>query len=159
MSSLGRDRTLVCIGFMGAGKSTAARSAASALGFGAIDVDEVIEERLVKPIERVFAEDGEAAFREAEERITVELLSAAEPWVLALGGGAIGSSAVRDALSNGYHRVIWLDVSLDTAWARAHGTGRPLAREHAQFARLHAEREPFAAELADATRTSTSSSR
>ena len=60
---------------MGAGKSTAARSAAAALGIDAVDVDSVIEERLGKPIHDVFAEDGEGAFRAAEERITLELLN------------------------------------------------------------------------------------
>ena len=65
----GADRpgrgAVVCIGFMGAGKSTAARSAAAALGVDAIDVDTVIEERLGKPIHEVFAQDGEGAFRAA----------------------------------------------------------------------------------------------
>ena len=74
----GTDRpgrgALVCIGFMGAGKSTAARSAAAALGVEAVDADGVIEERLGKPIHEVFAADGESAFRAAEERITLELL-------------------------------------------------------------------------------------
>ena len=69
----GADRpgsgAVACIGFMGAGKSTAARSAAAALGTAAVDVDSVIEERLGKPIRAIFAEDGESAFRAAEERI------------------------------------------------------------------------------------------
>jgi shikimate kinase / 3-dehydroquinate synthase len=88
-------RSVVCIGFMGAGKSTAARGAAKVLGTDEIDVDRVIEDRLGKSIERVFAEDGEPAFRAAEERVTLELLEAAEPSVLALGGGAIGHERVR----------------------------------------------------------------
>ena len=149
MSTPGRDRRLVCIGFMGAGKSTAARSAAKTLGIEAIDADDVIEGRLGKSIERVFSEDGEAAFREAEERITLELIGRPDARVLALGGGAVGSSAVRKALAE--HLVIWVDVNLDTAWARVYGTGRPLARDRGQFERLHAEREPVYAALADAT--------
>jgi shikimate kinase len=87
------QRVVVIVGFMGAGKSTAARGVAEALGSVAVDVDYVIEERLGKPIARIFAEDGEAAFRDAEERITLELLEAglvgSAPRVLALGGGAI----------------------------------------------------------------------
>jgi shikimate kinase / 3-dehydroquinate synthase len=140
---------VVCIGFMGAGKSTAARSVGETLGRQPIDVDDVIEERLGKSIERVFAEDGEPAFRAAEERITLELLSAPRAPVLALGGGAVGSRAVREALHD--HLVLWIDVDLDTAWARAGGTGRPLARDREQFERLYTEREPLYAELADAT--------
>ena len=49
----GADRAgaVALIGFMGAGKSTAARSAAEAIGGQAIDVDAVIEERAGKRIE------------------------------------------------------------------------------------------------------------
>ncbi len=140
-------RAIVCIGFMGAGKTTAARSAAESLGGEAIDVDRVIEARLGKPIERVFAEDGEPAFRAAEERITLELLDSGATTVLALGGGAVGSPAIRQALAR--HLVVWLDVTVDTAWARAEGTGRPLARDFAQFARLYGQREAIYASLAD----------
>jgi shikimate kinase / 3-dehydroquinate synthase len=154
MVAAGRDedrRVVAMIGFMGAGKSTAARSAAAALGSSPVDVDHVVEERLGKPIERVFAEDGEGAFRAAEERITLELLAAGRagkgPRVLALGGGAVGSAAVREALAE--HLVAWIDVDSDTAWNRCRGTGRPLARDRSRFARLHAEREPIYDRLAD----------
>jgi shikimate kinase / 3-dehydroquinate synthase len=142
-------RKVVCIGFMGAGKTTAARSAAHELGAIAVDVDGVIEERLGKPIERVFAEDGEAAFRVTEEAVTLELLTAPEAGVLALGGGAIGHERVRQALSE--HLVIWLDVGLELAWARCQGSDRPLAREREQFEHLFHAREPIYAHLADVT--------
>jgi hypothetical protein len=46
---------------------------------------------------------------------------------------------------------VWLDVDVDTAWERARGTGRPLARERETFMRLHAEREPIYANLANVT--------
>jgi shikimate kinase/3-dehydroquinate synthase len=147
--TLPRGRAVVCIGFMGAGKTTAAGSAAAALGTDAVDVDLVIEERLGKPITRVFDEDGEAAFRATEEQITLELLGSDEARVLALGGGAISSPAVRQALKD--HLVLWLDVDPDTAWARANGTGRPLARDRSRFVELYAERESVYASLADAT--------
>jgi shikimate kinase/3-dehydroquinate synthase len=134
---------------MGAGKSTAARNLAAALGTEAIDVDGMVERRLGKPIERVFAEDGEPAFRAAEEQVTLELLSRPEPGVLALGGGAITHDRVRGALQN--HTVIWLDVALDLAWTRCRDSGRPLARDRDQFERLYRRREPLYAETADAT--------
>jgi shikimate kinase/3-dehydroquinate synthase len=128
-------RAIVCIGFMGAGKTTAARNAADALGTEAIDVDAVIEKRAGKPITRMFEEDGEAAFRALEER------------VISLGGGAIGSEAVRAALAE--QLVIWLDVDPETAWRRAQATARPLARSRPEFERLYVEREPLYAGLAD----------
>jgi shikimate kinase / 3-dehydroquinate synthase len=142
------NRAVVCIGFMGAGKSTAARSLAEALGSTPIDVDSLVEERLGKPIERVFAEDGEAAFRAAEEEITLELLSRPQPGVLALGGGAIGHERVREALTR--HLVIWLDVPLELAWQRCRDSDRPLARDREQFKTLYRRREPIYAALADA---------
>ncbi len=141
-------RGVVCIGFMGAGKSTAARSLAEALGSVSVDVDGVIEQRVGKPIERMFAEDGEAAFRATEEKVTLEYLNRPEAGVLALGGGAIGSEPVRAALSE--HLVVWLDVPLELAWSRCRDSGRPLARERARFESLYRQREPIYAELADA---------
>ncbi|HUE27990.1 MAG TPA: bifunctional shikimate kinase/3-dehydroquinate synthase [Solirubrobacteraceae bacterium] len=143
------DKSIVCIGFMGAGKSTAARGLAAELGVDEVDVDRVIEERLGKPIERVFAEDGEGAFRAAEEQVTLELLDAPGLKVLSLGGGAIAHERVRRALAD--HVVVWLDVPVETAWARVEGSGRPLAREKTSFERLYAEREPLYASLADVT--------
>ncbi len=143
--SLPDGRALVLIGFMGAGKSTAARSAAQALGVVARDVDDVLAQRLGKPIERVFAQDGEAAFRASEEALTLELLS--DCAVLSLGGGALGSARVREALRD--HLVLWLDVSVEAAWGRVRGTGRPLARERTEFEHLYAQRQPVYAELAD----------
>jgi shikimate kinase/3-dehydroquinate synthase len=149
---LGSGRRVVAmIGFMGAGKSTAARSAAEVLGTGAVDVDQVIEQRLGKPIDRIFAEDGEAAFRAAEERITLELLDAgrlgSDPTVLALGGGALGSAAVRDALRA--ELVMWIDIDSGTAWGRCHDSGRPLASDRSAFERLYEAREPIYARAAD----------
>jgi shikimate kinase / 3-dehydroquinate synthase len=142
-------RSIVCIGFMGAGKTTAAASAAEVLGTTSVDVDGAIEERLGKSIERVFAEDGEPAFRAVEERVTLELLARGDAPVLALGGGAIGSYAVRDALRD--HLVVWIDIDLDAAWARSEGSGRPLARDRQEFERLYAAREPIYASLSGVT--------
>jgi len=147
-------RKLVLIGFMGAGKSTAARNAADALGMEPFDADRVVEDRAGRSIEQIFAEEGEAAFRALEERTTLELLGDAAVHVLALGGGALSSRAIRDALAE--HLVVWLDVSLDTAWGRVAGSGRPLARDRAAFAALYEEREPVYAALADVTASASS---
>jgi shikimate kinase/3-dehydroquinate synthase len=69
--------------------------------------------------------------------------------VLSLGGGAVTSPRVREALRR--HTVVLLDVDVETAWRRcAHKRTRPLARDHGRFAALHAERAPLYAEVADA---------
>jgi shikimate kinase/3-dehydroquinate synthase len=134
------------IGFKGAGKSTAARTAARALHARAVDVDRVVEERLGKAIPEIFAQDGETAFRATEEQVTLELLDADHD-VIALGGGAVSSAAVRRALAG--HLVVWVDVDLDTAWARSEGTGRPLAADRSRFERLYTERQPLYDECSD----------
>jgi shikimate kinase / 3-dehydroquinate synthase len=127
------------IGFMGAGKSTAARS----LGGGTADVAETIERRHGRRVQEIFAQDGEGAFRELEERVTLELLAEPEIHTVSLGGGAIGSARIREALAD--VRVIWLDVEVEQAWQRVgggHSIARPLARDPQAFERLHAERRP-----------------
>ncbi|HYM58964.1 MAG TPA: bifunctional shikimate kinase/3-dehydroquinate synthase [Solirubrobacteraceae bacterium] len=143
----GSDDALVFIGFMGAGKSLAARSAAAELNVAAVDSDALLEKRLGASIEQYFASHGEGAFREQEEEAVSELLEAPPAPVISLGGGAVGSERVREALAR--HTVVLLDVDADTAWQRARG-GRPLARDRDRFVALHAERAPRYAELADA---------
>lgn len=142
---------IALIGFMGSGKSTAARAAAHALETEPVDVDAELERSFGKSIEQVFDEEGEAAFRGAEEKLTLEALARPDAPVVALGGGAIGSARVRQALGAGDRRVVWLDIAPDLAWQRARGGGRPLARDSQAFQRLYAEREPVYADLADAT--------
>ncbi|HKP90288.1 MAG TPA: shikimate kinase, partial [Thermoleophilaceae bacterium] len=56
-------RALVFVGFMGAGKSSAARTAAAALGVTAHDSDREVEAALGEAIESFFDREGEAAFR------------------------------------------------------------------------------------------------
>jgi shikimate kinase/3-dehydroquinate synthase len=132
---------------MGAGKTSAARAAAAALGARAVDSDHVLEERLGSSIEAYFSSHGERAFREAEEETVCELLEAPPSPVLSLGGGSITSERVRGLLSG--HTVVLLDVDEETAWRRAGGR-RPLARDRDRFSALLAERAPMYESLADA---------
>ena len=137
---------LVFIGFMGAGKSLAARTAGAVMGVEAVDSDHLLERRLGSSIEDYFGSHGEHAFREQEEEAVCELLEAPPAPVLSLGGGSITSERVRAALAR--HTVVLLDVDAETAWQRCR-SGRPLARDRDRFDRLHAERAPLYAGLAD----------
>jgi 3-dehydroquinate synthetase/shikimate kinase len=140
---------LVFVGFMGAGKSKAARAAAAQLGAEALDSDRELERELGEPIEAHFDREGEDAFRAREEEVVLRLLSRPDTAVVALGGGATGSQRVREALRS--HTVVHLEVEPETAWSRAAGKGRPLARDRERFKALHAEREVAYQEAADAT--------
>ena len=142
------DQTIVLIGFMGAGKTSAARTMAAGLGGRHADSDAVIEQKLGQSIEDWFATHGERAFRETEEEVVLELLrSPGDAAVVALGGGAVQSERVQDALRE--HTVVLLDVDAETAWQRAGGR-RPLARDRRRFEELHAARAPLYERLADA---------
>ncbi len=140
-------RPIALVGFMGAGKSTIGRLLAEARSLPFRDADAEVERRAGRPVADLFAERGEAAFRELEAAVVAELL-ASGPAVVALGGGAVRPPTTgvleRDAL------VVWLDVDADTAWARvrADGEHRPLARDEAAFRGLHAERRTTYAEAA-----------
>ena len=139
---------LVFIGFMAAGKSTAARAAAAELGVEAADTDELLERHFGEPVEAFFDREGEAAFREREEALVGELLEHADGSVVALGGGALGSARVRDALRR--HTAVLLEVTEELAWQRAAGHGRPLARDRRAFEELLSRRFDTYLEAADA---------
>ncbi len=138
---------LVFIGFMGAGKSTAAREAAAALGTAAQDTDRLLEAHFGSTIEQYWDRHGEESFRAEEERLAVSLLDDADGGVIALGGGTPASASVRKALAR--HTTVLVEVSPETAWSRAAGRGRPLARSRGAFLRLHAERSALYESLAD----------
>lgn len=138
----------VLIGFMGAGKSSAAR----ALAGPEIDTDALVEQRLGKTVAEVFATDGEAAFRAVEEEVVLGALAGAgADAAVSLGGGATESARVRDALSE--HTVVWLDVGCDSAWERVSRRPgkRPLASERDAFDALYDERRGTYERLADVT--------
>jgi shikimate kinase/3-dehydroquinate synthase len=138
---------IVFIGFMGAGKSTALAAAREA-GLETVEIDELMERELGKPITRAFEQDGEEAFRAREAEIVGALLENADGGAIALGGGSVLSERVRDAL--GRHTVVLLEIDAAEAWKRIEGTERPLATSEADVEALLAERLPLYEELADA---------
>jgi shikimate kinase/3-dehydroquinate synthase len=141
---------IVFVGFMGAGKTSAARAAGGRGGLEPVDSDLELERRAGRPIAELFADEGEAGFRAREEEVVLDVLARAAPGQpVALGGGALGSARVRDALRA--HTVAYLEVDERTAWSRARRNGRrPLARDRAAFSRLLRERVPVYEAVADA---------
>ncbi len=144
---------IVFIGFMAAGKSAAARAAAATLGTAAEDADELIEARLGESIAAFFEREGEAEFRRREQELVLEMLESARndpsPVVLALGGGAVESERVRDALAD--HLCVWCRVEEEQAWERAsRDAERPLAADREGFRQRFAERQPAYESLARA---------
>lgn len=138
---------IVFIGFMGAGKSTALEAAREA-GLETVEIDELMERELGKPIRQAFEEDGEEAFRAREAEVVGALLEQADGGAIALGGGSVLSERVREALDR--HIVVYLEIDAAEAWRRIEDTERPLATSEADVERLLRERLPLYEELADA---------
>jgi shikimate kinase / 3-dehydroquinate synthase len=128
---------------MGAGKSTLGREVAARLHRPFLDVDAEIESR-EGPIPELF-ERG--AFRALEERAALEAL-AMPPGVIALGGGAVETKAIREALRERATTVL-VEVDVETAWQRVSGSDRPLAQDEARFREFYERRQPFYEEVAD----------
>jgi shikimate kinase/3-dehydroquinate synthase len=125
---------------MGAGKSTIGQEVAGLSGRPFVDLDREIELRH-GPVAELF-ERGEAEFRRIEEEVAAEVLASPTPAVIALGGGAVLSERTRELLLTQAF-ILWVDVDVADAWARVRKSGRPLARDEAQFRRLFDERRPL----------------
>ena len=102
---------LSLIGYRGTGKSTVARLVALKLGWDWIDADVEIELHAGKSIKDIFADDGEAAFRDLESRVLNDL-SRRDPLVLALGGGVVLRPENRQKISSA-GPVVWLTATAE----------------------------------------------
>ena len=114
----------VLVGLPGSGKSTIGRRLAKALGLTLLDTDAAIEERTGRSIAEIFAADGEAAFRRIEEEVIRDGVQNHDG-ILSLGGGAVTTPGVRQALSG--QTVVYLEISAAEGVRRTSGsTVRPL---------------------------------
>ncbi len=132
------------IGLPGSGKSTIGRRLAKAMGVALLDTDAAIEEKTGRTVADIFATDGEKEFRRIEEEVIRDAL-VSHDGVLSLGGGAVTTPGVRDALSG--HTVIFLEISAAEGVRRTSGsTVRPLLAgpDHAEkYRTLMNERVPL----------------
>ena len=98
-------------GMMGAGKSSIGRILANKLDYNFIDVDKIIEIEDKKTIKKIFEEDGEAFFRDQEERITLNSLNIKKT-IISLGGGAIINKNIRNFIKKKSYNI-YLKVDID----------------------------------------------
>jgi shikimate kinase / 3-dehydroquinate synthase len=133
------DRHLALIGFMGAGKTTMARELSPLLARPVVHVDEEVEHRYRDLIPQIFEEHGEESFRQVEADVLGDALERRHPALIDVGGGAVTFEDSRTILVSGAFTV-WLEIDLDTAWARVRRSDRPLAQDESAFRRLFDER-------------------
>jgi shikimate kinase len=141
-------RSLVMIGLMGCGKSAVGRRLAGRLNLPFVDADEEIEKAAQKSITEIFADHGEAYFRDRERMVIARLLGNG-PQVLATGGGAFMNAETRANVRNAGFSI-WLKADLPVLMKRvAKRETRPLLKSgdpEATMRRLMAERYPVYAE-------------
>jgi len=130
---------------MGTGKSSVGRLVAEQLRFEFVDTDDLIEARAGKKISEIFAQNGEATFRELECGLVTELASLTRT-VIATGGGLPVNPANLNSLKQ-HALVVCLWASPEKILERVREQShRPLLHHPdplAQICSLLAVREPF----------------
>ncbi len=132
-------KNVILTGFMGTGKSTVGQLAAAQLGRDFVDMDTFIEQREGRSIPQIFAQRGEAYFRQLEAELCRELAQR-QGLVIATGGGTLVPEAnLRLMEQSGL--VICLDCDPAVLWQRiGQSENRPMLAEpdEGRLARLAA---------------------
>lgn len=136
---------IALIGFMGTGKSSVGRLVALHLHFDFVDTDEWIEARAGRTIAEIFAQAGEAAFRQIEKQVVSEL--ALNRRVVISSGGGLAAQPDNLASLKAHALIVCLWASPEIIWERVkHQTHRPLLHDPNPMERIRtllAAREPF----------------
>jgi shikimate kinase len=151
-------KSIVLIGFMGAGKSSVGRFLERRTGLARMDTDDIISSKLGLSIPEIFSKHGEASFRDVETE-TLRQLSPDRPSIIVTGGGIVLRQENVDLLKR-LGAVVWLYASEKTLFQRASRRGqRPLlqtANPRKSFSDLFRKRRPLYKRAAD-VRVDTSS--
>ncbi len=146
-----RLQRVFLVGPMGAGKTTIGRQLARNLKLEFIDSDHEIEQRAGADIPWIFDVEGEAGFREREQRVIAELTHR-EGIVLATGGGVVMRQENRTALG-GRGLVIYLRATVAQQLLRTNrDRQRPLLQTgdpEQTLRELMKVRDPLYREIAD----------
>ncbi len=104
-------KNLTLTGMMGVGKSTIGKAISKQLSMQFIDVDRIIEKKLKLSVKKIFEKEGEAFFRDFEEKITLDEVKKTKR-VISLGGGGFMNAKIRDLVVLNT-RSFWLYLNLN----------------------------------------------
>lgn len=113
-------------GYMGSGKSTLGKMLAKKLAFDFVDLDDYIEKKENMSIPQIFADYGEAYFRQCEYSALASFLSA-DSTVLSLGGGVPIADENKKLLKGMF--VVYIDSSFEDCYKRIKTTDRPIVKQ------------------------------
>ncbi len=143
---------VILIGFMGSGKSTIGYRLSYRLKKCLIDTDKLIEQKEGMSISEMFAQKGEAYFRQKETEYLSRLSGELGSRIVSLGGG----TPIREenqGIIKTLGKVIYLKASPDTIYERVkHDTKRPLLQcenPKARIEQLLKERDAIYESVAD----------
>lgn len=147
-----RGGFLFLTGFMGAGKSSAARRLSKMLDLPVIEMDRLIEEAAGCSIPEIFRDKGEEGFREMETHLFAGLWKR-ERAIVSTGGGAVLREENR-ALMHALGTVVHLEVQPETVYKRLSGKSgnRPNLKNRMTeegIRELMKAREPFYRDACD----------
>lgn len=145
-------KSIILIGYMGAGKSTIGKALAQKRQIPFLDTDIWIEERQGKKIAEIFADEGEEYFRKLETNMLKELKEKVQTHVIATGGG-LPIQAENQILLKEIGVVFYLEVKKETILIRLNGDkSRPLLlgeEKEQKIERMLKIRHPIYQQFAD----------
>ena len=145
-------KNIILIGFMGVGKGTVARAYADEFKAFAIDTDDLIESMENRKIKHIFKEDGEAQFRQMEQKCAKWLSKSVDNAIISTGGGffkvdnlkKIGTVVLLDSSFNAILERIKSHPNAEKKLAK-----RPLLQSEKEAKKLYKERSSEYKKVAD----------
>lgn len=146
---------LYLTGYRGSGKTSVAKELAICLGLDAVDLDDAIELAAGQSIQQIFANEGEAGFRDREQA-ALDAVSTGPTTIVALGGGTVLREANRQTIGM-TGRCVWLDADHQTLASRIQADDTSAVRRPSlteldpgeEIRRLAAERQPLYKQVSD----------
>ena len=147
-----KRKNIVLIGFMGSGKTTLGLKLSYLLRMPVEDTDKLIERQEGRSIAQIFADDGEAYFRELETEMLLKCGEQKYERILSVGGGT-PVNPVNRSLLHKCGTVVYLRVSPEVVYERLkNDTTRPLLQCEDPLGRIRellAVRDAIYTECAD----------